>query len=341
MPSACWIGPLQAPRSKTKSAGPPSAVQSRTASRMRLRFSDTQRARRRPWRMLSRRIAADGPAFSYAGPVTEEEALSRPGLPALSGQVLGVGSARTADGFELGVGEDAPGHEVRGEHWSVVARRGRSRGHRGRLDEARRVRARAGDSDARAVGVEDARGERARSRGLRWRPRPPEAGYPRTATSARHRAEAQPCAVVLRPPSGGRVQRPGPRREESPVAATREGRRGRAVRPGVLPRGVRREMRRGPRDFRLARSAEPWPGTTPRWAPARRVDGLAHRPGIAAGCRPSSLPRPALLDHRPLRPQSRWKRSRWTQIPERVSEREMRLMTPIRLVHLARTGNGR
>ena len=51
----------------------------------------------------------------------------------------------------------------------------------------------------------------------------------------------------------------------------------------MLPRVLRREKRREPRDFRLALSAEPRPRDAPRWAPARRVDGLAHQPGIAAG----------------------------------------------------------
>ena len=65
--------------------------------------------------------------------------------------------ARAADGLQLGVGEDATGHEVLREQRAVVAFGRRGRRHCGRLDQARRVGAGAGDPDALAVGVEDAR----------------------------------------------------------------------------------------------------------------------------------------------------------------------------------------
>ncbi len=72
-----------------------------------------------------------------------------------------MGGSGATDGLKLGVREDAPGHEVPREHRAVVARRRRGRRHRGRLDEARRVRAGPWGPDARAVGVEHARCKRA------------------------------------------------------------------------------------------------------------------------------------------------------------------------------------
>ena len=100
-------------------------------------------------------------AFPDPGPVAEEEPLARSDFLAGARQMLRVGRARPADGLQLGVGEVPPRHQVLGQRRAVVARRRRGRGHRGRLDEPRRVRARARDLDAGTVGVEHARRERA------------------------------------------------------------------------------------------------------------------------------------------------------------------------------------
>ena len=102
------------------------------------------------------------PPLPHSGPVAEEEPLARPGLLACARQLLVVRRARPDDGLDLGVGEMPSDHEVLRKHRTVVTRRRRGRRHRGRLDEARRVRARAGDPDAGPVGVEHGRRERAR-----------------------------------------------------------------------------------------------------------------------------------------------------------------------------------
>ena len=103
-----------------------------------------------------------GPAFPDSGAIAEEEPLTWPDRLPGTRQLLAVSRTRPDDGFELGVREEALGYEVLGERRAVVALGCRGRRHRRRLDEARRVGARAGHPDARTVGVEHARRERAR-----------------------------------------------------------------------------------------------------------------------------------------------------------------------------------
>nr|WP_245837538.1 hypothetical protein [Rubricoccus marinus] len=144
---------------------------------------------------------------THSGPVTDEEALPRARGPAFSGQVLGVGSARAAHGLELGVGEDATGHEVPRKQRAVVAFGRRGRRHRRRLDEARRVGLGAEHADTRAVGVEDAGGERARGRGLRCdvdRQRPGILEGPgRSGVQLGARVRQRPLARRVRSENGG------------------------------------------------------------------------------------------------------------------------------------------
>ena len=102
-----------------------------------------------------------GPAFPHAGPVSDEESLPRSRLLTVAREVLRVGRTRSGNGFELRVREDALGHEVLGQHRAVGARWCDGCRHRGRLDQARRVRARAWDPDVRTVGVEHRRCKRA------------------------------------------------------------------------------------------------------------------------------------------------------------------------------------
>ena len=134
--------------------------------------------------------------FADSGRVADEEALPGTRSPGLAREVPEVGGPGAADGFELGVGERALGHEVLGQRRAVVARWRAGRGHRGRLDEPRRVRAGARDPDARAVGVEHARCERAGLGHLLGGLDRQRLGVSRRATSARPRRRQR------RPPRG-------------------------------------------------------------------------------------------------------------------------------------------
>ena len=74
-----------------------------------------------------------------------------------AGEVPGMGLARIDDAFDLGVGEQALGHDALGEMRPVAGLRGPDRRHGRRLDELGRMRRRALDADGLdAVGLIEA-----------------------------------------------------------------------------------------------------------------------------------------------------------------------------------------
>ena len=104
----------------------------------------------------------------------------------------------------------------------------------------------------------------------------------------------------------------------------RGGRRGRVVRPRTSLPERRHGEQKEPRDFRLAGRAEPRPGTLPG--------------GLPAVLR---LPRPALLDHRPLRPQGAGSGVAGRRFPDGFPNTRRDGCPSICVVHLAQRGNGR